>query len=303
METNTIFKHNAEDLSFLDDESVDLTITSPPYWNAIDYDLHAKHGTQKWYRTRKYSQGFGDYKNYLDWLDRIFGQLLPKTKRGGFCSVVIGTVLLNGKHYPLPFNFITRMVGQGWDFHQDIIWHKVTGGVKRAGSFIQHPFPGYYYPNIMTEYILIFRRPGKPIYSQKTEAEKEDARVEIDELFKMELANNVWHIPPVPPGTIKHPCPFPEEIPYRLVRLYSYPNDLVFDPFLGSGQTIKVAHRLGRRYVGIDLEEEYIRYAKSRLQEPLALRKEQIYASFRRVGFSVQEGAFFIGGPLFEKTR
>ena len=288
MELDVIIRHSAEDLSPLDDDSVTLTVTSPPYWNAIDYDIHAANGDNAWYRTRRYAHGYDDYLSYLDWLETVFRPLLAKTRPGGFCAVVVGTVLLNRKHYPLPFDFTSRMVAWGWEFHQDFIWHKVTGGVKRAGLFIQKPFPGYFYPNIMTEYILVFRRPGPPVFSGRSEKERRDARVEIDELFKKDLANTVWHIAPVPPGHLNHPCPFPEEIPLRLVQLYTYPGDLVFDPFVGSGQTTKVARHLGRHYIGMDIEEAYVDYARKRLEEPLAVRPEQLVAVFEKIPYKVR---------------
>jgi len=298
---DTILEHSALDLGVLADDSVALTVTSPPYWNAIDYDIHARDRSQ-WYRTRAYKNGFEDYEEYLRWLERVFRPLLAKTRPGGYCAVVIGTVLLNGHHYPLPFDFTSRMVQWGWEFHQDIVWHKVTGGVKRAGSFIQRPFPGYFYPNIMTEYILVFRRAGPPLYERRSEDEKEGARVPIDDLFTRELANNVWHIAPVPPGHLDHPCPFPEEIPLRLILLYSYPGDLVFDPFNGSGQTTKVAWYLRRNFLGLDVESKYVKYALERLKEPLAVRSEQLVAVFEKLGVIVERRPVPDDLPLFGGT-
>jgi site-specific DNA-methyltransferase (adenine-specific) len=297
---DVILKHSAEDLSIIADESVALTVTSPPYWNAIDYDVHtANKGA--WYRTRKYAQGYKHYAEYLEWLESVFRPLSAKTKPGGYCAVVIGTVLLNGYHYPLPFDFAARMAKWGWEFHQDIIWHKVTGGVKRAGSFIQRPFPGYFYPNIMTEYILVFHKPGPPIYAGRTEEEKAANRVAIDDLFTKELANNVWHVAPVPPGHLDHPCPFPEEMPFRLMLLYSYPGDLVFDPFNGSGQTTKVARHLGRHFLGLDVESKYVEYAMQRLDEPLAIREEQLIAVFEKIRHHSKKTVIHAKMPLFEE--
>src|SRR5262245_20327292 len=119
----------------LADESVDLTVTSPPYSNAIDYASHVSDPAAD-YRPRQAL----DYEGYLSFLDRCFSETLRATRPGGFCAVVIGTVLNNGVHTPLPFHLACRMERLGWEFHQDIIWSKVTGGVKRAGSSIQHPF-------------------------------------------------------------------------------------------------------------------------------------------------------------------
>jgi site-specific DNA-methyltransferase (adenine-specific) len=266
------------------DGVVDLTITSPPYWNAIDYDIHAN-DEDRFYRTRSYDNGFSGYQEYLDWLVGIFSEVFRITKPGGICAVVIGTVLLDGHHYPVPFDLVTRLSSRDWLFHQDIIWHKCTAGVKRAGVSIQKPFPGYYYPNIMNEYILIFRKPGPKIYHGRTPEEKKLASYKIDKLFTLETANNVWHIAPVPPKFIDHPAPFPEEIPFRLINLYSYPGELILDPFAGSGQTLKVAHALGRNYLGYENIPRYVKLAENRIHEPLSIRSSQLVALFDKIQF------------------
>ena len=246
------------------DGSIALTITSPPYWNAIDYDLHAAQDTPSresdpvWYRERAYS-GFGDtLEAYLDKIGVVFAEVLRATKAGGFCAIVVGTLLHERKHIPIPMLITERMLRLGWDFHQDIVWNKVTGGVKRAGCFIQRPRAGYYYPNIMCEYILVFRKAGAHW------RDKKDA-LAIDDVFKRDIANNIWHIAPVPPRTIDHPCPYPEELARRLVLLYSCEGEEVLDPFLGSGQTALEAKRYGRLSVGYDTEKHYIALAKKRL--------------------------------------
>jgi site-specific DNA-methyltransferase (adenine-specific) len=164
----------------------------------------------------------------------------------------------------------------GFQFHQDIVWHKVTGGVKRAGVTIQHPYPGYYCPNIMTEYILIFVKPGPKIYRGRSPQERRQGRIPIDSLFTREYANNIWHIAPVPPNQYDHPCPFPEEIPYRLTLLYSYEGETVLDPFMGIGTTAKVALRMGRKIYGYETKQKYIEAAEERMKEPLKLRRQLV---------------------------
>jgi len=280
---NQIFQRSCESMPELSDNRVSLTVTSPPYWNAIDYDIHASDKSQH-YRTRAYANGYTEYSNYLDWIEKVFIEVLRVTKPGGFCGIVIGTVLLGGKHYPVPFDVTARLVQEGWEFHQDILWHKTTAGVKRAGVTIQKPYPGYFYPNIMTEYILVFRKPGPAIYKDRSSEQKEGARYPINRLFTMDIANNVWHIAPVPPGYLEHPCPFPEEIPYRLIGMYSYPDELVLDPFAGSGQTPKVAAWLKRRYVGYEIIAKYADLARQRIAEPLSIRPKQLIALFDKVG-------------------
>ncbi len=277
-----IYEKSCEQMSEVKENSVALTVTSPPYWNAIDYDIHAANKRQH-YRTRRYAQGYVDYDEYLAWLMRIFAEVFRVTKPGGLCAVVIGTVLLNGDLYAVPFDFVSQMTKNHWLFYQDFIWHKCTAGVKRAGVSIQKPYPGYFYPNIMNEYILVFQKPGPKIYEGRTETEKEQSRYPINRLFTLDIANNIWHIAPVPPDVIDHPAPFPEEIPHRLISLYSYPGDLILDPFLGSGQTTKVAHYLGRNAVGYEIIPKYAHLARARLKEPPALRPQQLVAVFEKI--------------------
>jgi modification methylase len=282
--SNQIYLHSCESMPELADESVALTVTSPPYWNAIDYDLHAQ-DTHQYYRTRAYAQGYKDYAGYLEWLQGIFSEVLRVTKPGGFCAVVIGTVLLDGRLFAVPFDFLARLAASGWLFHQDIIWHKCTAGVKRAGISIQRPYPGYYYPNIMNEYILVFRKEGPRIFMGRSLDEKKQAEFPINRLFTLDIANNIWHIAPIPPGSLDHPAPFPEELPYRLINLYSYPGELVLDPFVGSGQTLKVAKALGRRFAGYEIIRQYAEMASRRLDEPLSIRPQQLTAVFEKIQF------------------
>ncbi|MXZ43696.1 MAG: site-specific DNA-methyltransferase [Gammaproteobacteria bacterium] len=251
------------------DESVALTITSPPYWNAIDYHIHSENGNGVDHRTREYEAFGATLDDYLKNIEKVFKHVLRVTIEGGFCSIVVGTILHEGKHYPIPMLITERMVKIGWEFHQDIIWNKVTGGVKRAGSFIQKPAQGYYYPNIMTEYILIFRKAGEP---------RRDTRqaITIDDLFKRDIANNVWHIAPVPPKSIEHPCPYPLEIVRRLTLLYSQEEDEVLDPFLGSGQTAIQVLKHGRKCVGYDIEKRYLQLAQYRILNPPAERTHNL---------------------------
>lgn len=267
---------SSETMQQIETGTIALTVTSPPYWNAIDYDVHADHGNDVWHRERDYAAFGATFDAYLDKIEAVFSEVMRVTAPGGFCAIVVGTILHEGKHYPAPMMITARMVEVGWEFHQDIIWNKVTGGVKRAGSFIQKPRPGYYYPNIMTEYILVFRKPGA-----KRRGISES--MPIDEVFKRDIANNVWHIAPVPPNAIDHPCPYPEELVRRLVLLYSDVGDTVLDPFLGSGQTALAAIRQGRQCIGYDIEPNYISLAVRRLTNRPTAREFNLLPKFDKV--------------------
>ena len=276
-ENYRFYCQSAEKMPQCADGSIALTVTSPPYWNSIDYDIHSRQGNEEWYRERNY-EAFGEtFGDFLDNIERIFREVYRVTLAGGFCAIVVGTILHRRKHYPAPMMVTGRMLDIGWEFHQDIIWNKVTGGVKRAGLFIQHPQAGYFYPNIMTEYILVFRKPGEFRRGKKK-------ALDIDDLFKRDIANNIWHIAPIPPRTIDHPCPFPEELVRRLVVLYSQEGDEILDPFLGSGQTAIVALRERRHCVGYDIEATYLEYAEERIAVPNPkLRKYNLVPSFEKI--------------------
>lgn len=276
---NQIIVGNCKDvLREMPANSVQLTITSPPYRNAIDYDMHVS-GSGGYYRGKLKL----DTNDYLDDMAEIFGDRVYRiTKEGGYCCIVIANELVNGTILPLPHMLLSRLVEPfgKWNLHEEIIWHKVTGGTNRYGSFVINPYPKYYRANIMHEFILILRKGD--VNSGRTE--RRDALPATHEEWTKEIANSVWHIAPVPPGYIDHPCPFPEEIPYRLMKLYSYENDTVLDPFNGSGQTTKVAHRFGRRYVGIDVVKEYVELAEMRIaSEPLHIRNEALIANWKKI--------------------
>lgn len=274
-----IIEGNCKDiLATLPSDSIQLTITSPPYGNAIDYDIHAS-GNDRYYRGVTKI----DTKDYLNELEEVFNdKLFRVSKEGSYCCIVIGNEVINGTLQPLPHMLLSKVVKPfgNWNLHEEIIWHKVTGGTNRYGSFVINPYPKYYRANIMHEFILVLRKGD----TKSGRTQREEMLPATHEEWTKEIANSVWHIPPVPPGFIRHPCPFPEEIPYRLMKLYSYEGDTVCDPFNGSGQTTKVASHFQRHYIGIDILRDYVRLAKSRLvNEPLHIRAEALIANWKKI--------------------
>ena len=253
--------------------SVALTVTSPPYRNAINYKQHVdnlKSADKKWMR----GTGKTTTAAYLDDMEAVFGQVLEATRPGGFCAIVIGDEVVNGKLIPLPSLFASRIASTEndddptkWRLRDTIIWHKTTSGRNGAGNrcgvFIKYRRPAYFRVNIMHEYILVLQKEGPAQYA--TIADRGD-QIPLNRIVKREIANSVWHIAPVPPGLIGHPVPFPEQIPWRLITLLTKKGDLVLDPMNGSGQTTKVAKNLGRRYAGLDIEPKYVDLARSRLR-------------------------------------
>jgi len=264
-------------LSTLSTNFIQLTITSPPYRNAIDYKAHVDKNGYYRGKTKK------ETSEYVEEMVQIFNnEVYRVTKDGGYCCVVIGNEVVNGTIIPLPHMLLSKLVQPfgNWSLHEEIIWHKVTGGTNRYGSFVINPYPKYFRANIMHEFILVLRKGD--VNSGRTN--RQEVLPATHEEFTKEIANSVWHIAPVPPGHIEHPCPFPEEIPYRLMKLYSYEGDIILDPFNGSGQTTKVAHNFARRYIGIDLMGEYVTLAKLRLnKESLHIRPDALIAKWQKI--------------------
>lgn len=246
---------------YLKDNIINLTITSPYYRNAIDYNKHLK---GNYYRGKKDSNHMS-IEEYIDEMILHFTEIYRITKDGGYCIIVIGNELDSGKIVTLPGHFSILMDKIGWILQEEIIWYKVTGGKKRFRVTIQHPYSTYYYSNILHEKILVFRK-NEIIH-------RRDNLFMLNDLMKKEVANSVWHIAPVPPNFHDHPCPFPEDLVYRLIKLYSSPNDLVLDPFNGIGTTTKVAYHLNRNTIGYDIIGKYCEIAKKRKNDKLNLRK------------------------------
>ena len=238
---------------------ISLSVTSPPYHNAISYESHAK-DSDKNYRNR-YSL---DYANdYMAMLNSVWNSTFEMLHSGGYLAVNVGSVLDNGYHYPLAEDILNELSRNSkWEFVRSIFWHKVTAGVKRAGSVIQHPYPGYWHPNIMTEHIIIVRKPG-PVRNPNSDVPKE-------------WLEPVWDLAPVPPRKIDHPAPYPEEIPHRLIRMFTSPGEWVLDPFNGAGATSKAAFDLGRCALGFDIEKKYVSLSKKRLKDSSSIRDSQL---------------------------
>lgn len=266
----------------LQDGEVTLTITSPPYWETMKYPewIKAKSTGTKWDRTVPPQRS---YEDFLAEQQRVFAEVYRVTRPGGHCIVNVTAIQHKGRCYPIPIDMAKRLSDLGWEYLHEMVWYKSRAALDRFGVLIQHPYPGYFYPNIVTEWLLVFRKPGPRLFHGVKSELRESARLPHSELLTRDICNNLWTIPPVASRRENHPCPYPEELPHRFVLLYSYPGDLVLDPFLGSGTTSKVAVALGRRAVGYELEQAFIDVATRRLREPLNLRPEQLVIRFDRI--------------------
>ena len=255
-------------LDEMEKNSITLAFTSPPYFNAINYKEHIDKLNGKKDRWERKDVSYKEYKNFL--INR-FKSLYDVIHPGGHNVVNISPVSWKGKRTPLPFHFVGWMEEIGWQFKEDIVWEKTIARDKRSGVIMQHPYPGYYYPSLVSEYIFVFQKPAEDkkkqnIYWNRTHEEKEENRIELKS-YKGEVTKNVWRIRPLSPQENIHPCPFPLEIPERIINFYSYKDDKIIDIFSGSGQALIAAHKLRRRSIGIETQKSYIEYTKKQIYE------------------------------------
>jgi len=228
-------------------------------------------------------QGDQPYELFLEQLEVWHRECYRVLKPGRFCVVNLATMARGKKSYPIPFHAVAILEKIGFNFCFEIVWHKVSGGRTRARNFIQRPFPGSFSPNIRTEYLLIFRKNPSVPFKLRLDLELDkELLVQIDDYFLREIANNVWHIPPQHKGSDRaHPCPFPIELPSRIIQLFSLPGDTVLDPFMGIGTTALAAKDLGRHFVGYELEPAFIEEALDALRKPLR-RRPQILCEYTK---------------------
>lgn len=237
-------------------ESVDFIVTSPPYWHLRDYGYKEQIGYKE------------SYEKYLENMVKVLSECFKVLKPGRFAAINIGTVVSNEGMKFIAGDFINEFQKVGFIFRKDIIWHKPRGTTKwqrGATQFTQNPFPLRYNTNINHEFILIFQK-GDTIEDASQLMNKG-----FNKRFTRKMAYSVWNIIPInsPKLDEKHVAPYPEEIPKRLIQLYSYPNEIILDPFGGAGTTAKVAKSLGRSSISVELSEKYCELIKNKLQSTI----------------------------------
>jgi DNA modification methylase len=244
------------------DESVQLMVTSPPYYNA-PFD---------------YPNLFKDYDEFLELIDHLSRDLYRVLAPGRVACFVTDDMLVKGEKYPVVADITRLMLDAGFRYRDRIVWVKPKGYVRisrRSGVVIQHPYPMYYYPDNIQESILIFQK-GRFDYSHLRELDAKslsESKISIDDYHNQEWYLTVWNITNVLPlgrRLERGIAAFPEEIPKRLIKLFSFFGETVLDPFLGSGTTMKVAQELGRSSWGyeIDLELRKVIKEKFNLSRP-----------------------------------
>ena len=244
-----------EIIKIIPDQSIHLTFTSPPYYNARDYSIYKS------------------YNEYLDFLTEVFKEIHRITKEGRFLIVNTSPIIIPrisrndaSKRYPIPFDLNSRLVGNGWEFIDDITWIKPESSVKnRNGSFSKHRKPLGYKPNVVTEYIMVYRKQTDKLLDWNM-SQYDAEIVEKSKILGDYESKNVWAINPTFDRV--HSAVFPIELCQRVIKFYSYMGDLVFDPFGGSGTMGKAALSLDRYFLLTEKEHKYV----ERMKEDLGVK-------------------------------
>ena len=260
MNINNIKTHHklifgdAENMEELKEGCVHLVVTSPPYFNApFDYpDL------------------FESYDAYLNKMRKVAKELKRVMAEGRIVCIVCDDTLINGKKYPVVADLTKIYIEEGFIYRDKIIWIKPEGYIRvsrRSGVILQHPYPMYFYPDNIQETILIFQN-GKFDYKRIPKELKKKSKIDVEEYQRNKWYLATWNITnvlPVKNRIEEGIAAFPEEIPYRLIKLFSYVGETVLDPFMGSATTNKVAAMLGRNSVGYEIDLELCETAKEKM--------------------------------------
>ena len=243
-----------EILKFVPDESIHLTFTSPPYYNARDYSIYQS------------------YKQYLEFLRDVFNEVHRVTKEGRFFILNTSPIIIprvsrqhSSKRYSIPFDIHPYLMEMGWEFIDDIIWAKPEASAKnRNAGFLQHRKPLGYKPNATTEYIMVYRKKTHKLLDWNIK-QYDNKTVNKSKVLGKYETSNVWRIDPTFDKT--HSAVFPIELCNRIIKFYSYERDLVFDPFAGRGTFGKSAINLSRNYFLTEIDKKYIGRIKENLNK------------------------------------
>ncbi len=244
---HTLINGDCRNMSLLADNSVELIITSPPYWQLKDY------GTDN-------QIGFHDsYENYINQLNLVWSECFRVLKDGCRLCINIGDQFARSVYYgrykviPIRTEIIRFCENIGMDYMGSIIWQKkttmnTTGGAAVMGSF---PYPRNGILKIDYEFILIFKKLGKSVSpSHELKEQSKLTKEEWNTYF-----SSHWTFPGAKQD--KHIAVFPEELPTRIIRMFSFVGETVLDPFMGSGTTALAAKKTKRNSIGYEINPNY----------------------------------------------
>lgn len=240
---NKLILGTAENMSMIPDNSLHLMITSPPYNVSKEYDEDLS------------------LQDYLLMLRNVFKETYRVLVNGGRACINVAN--LGRKPYIPLSDYISKMMMEiGFNMRGEIIWNKAASASPSTawGSWMSASNPTL---RDIHEYILVFSKGDYKRDRKKQEREFRENTISRDEF--MEWTKSIWTFNAESARRIGHPAPFPVDLPYRLVQLFSFTNDIILDPFMGSGTTGIAALKSNRQFVGFDTSEDYIALAEKRI--------------------------------------
>ena len=245
---NKIICGSAEDMKEIPDNSIHLMITSPPYNVSKEYDEDLS------------------LEEYLQMLEKVFKETYRVLVDGGRVCINIANV---GRKPYIPYSdYISIIMNNiGYNMRGEIIWDKAAsaGSSTAWGSWKSASNPTL---RDVHEYILIFSKGDYKRKLDKNEKLSKENTISRDDF--MECTKSIWKMKAESAKRVKHPAPFPVELPLRLIELYSFTNDIILDPFIGSGTTAVAAIKSKRNFVGYDIKDEYVQLSKNRIDSILS---------------------------------
>ena len=266
----------------LEDNSVPLTVTSPPYGIGAQY---SSPGNDLPDQVEMPVLSMADYRTFRDRLFEFYPEMARVTVPGGYVCINLANPHTASRLFgrncvlPLAYETIMKWLEMGWDLKADIIWlaaRTIRASNRETISILgSYPLPLEGAVSRETEHVMVFRKPGlpdedgNPTYSRTdVDTDKRKAsKLTLDEW--MEFYSERWEFPGAAKewsGDVQHPAPFPRELPTRLIRMYSVVDDLVLDPFAGTGTTAQAAKATDRRSVSYELNPEFRRIIESKLR-------------------------------------
>lgn len=256
---STVYLKSSESMSELEDESVQLIITSPPYWTLKDYGTEDQIGV-----------GSSSYDHYIDELNKVWSECVRVLTPDGKICINIMPFLLTGKaarfkrrETKLVLPDIANFMESTGVMYQFALYMWDKRKIARFSSFGSYPYPTNIFSTYPYEWITVFSKKGKrPTIDKEI---KEKSKLTSKEWQDWAI-NSIWEMQPAKAKSEGHPAPFPDELPKRLIKLHSFYGDTVLDPFLGTGTTAKVANELGRQAVGYELNRDYLPLIRNKLK-------------------------------------